>query len=236
MAFTKQPLSDIPEDVPVVFHPLGQMHVSPGDIETCPSWQPQKQVPRAEAFQTLDRRSSSVADLIVTELERYQDSEEEDNSGLAVLTEDTKAAFRNAHPDQLTCIWDAMYASSTDHWSEFMPHPALQETLETYSELFTGAMPRLSQLSDWFGHGFGWDSTQTEPSILPGAMGTKRKKALVPGFGNGADLALLAKLFGYDVVGIDFSSNAYFQAEEALLDVDDLICGRFKPMSDSQSF
>lgn len=85
----------------------------------------------------------------------YEELGEQDNSVVADLTEDIKEAFRGAQPDHLNSIWDAFYVGGTDDWTQFVPHPALRETLETYAELFTGAVPRLTQLSDWIGHGFG---------------------------------------------------------------------------------
>lgn len=85
-------------------------------------------------------------------------------------------------------------------------------------------MPWLPQLTPWVGHGFGQEATLKRPTLDAGTtLSGARKKALVPGCGGGHDAAYLAKVYGYDVVGLDISETAVMLAEENLWCLNDML-------------
>lgn len=112
-------------------------------------------------------------------------------------------------------LWNQLWQHKRTSWDRGGPSIALRETLVTYPELFDGTYPDLGLLSDFVGHGLGQqDTSSATPATIP------RKKALVPACGTGYDAVLLAKVFGYDVVGLEISSTALDAARKYLDGVD----------------
>lgn len=112
-------------------------------------------------------------------------------------------------------LWNQLWERQITSWDRGGPSLALRETLFTYPELFDGTYPDTRLLSDYFGHGLGQKHTSSTASAS-----APKKKALVPACGTGYDAVLLAKVFGYDVVGLEISPTALDAARKYLESVD----------------
>lgn len=112
-------------------------------------------------------------------------------------------------------LWNQLWERQTTSWDRGGPSLALRETLLTYPELFDGTYPDPGLLSDFVGNGLGQTSTSSTASAS-----APKKKALVPACGTGYDAVLLAKVFGYDVVGLEISPTALDAARKYLESVD----------------
>lgn len=115
-------------------------------------------------------------------------------------------------------LWDQLWERQNTSWDRGGPSHALHEALSAYPELFSGTCPDLGLLSDFVGHGLGQPVTSASAPATP-----PRKKALVPACGRGYDAVLLAKVFGYDVVGLEISSSALDAAKKHLKSVNKVL-------------
>lgn len=136
------------------------------------------------------------------------------------------------HPD----LWNAIYHSGNWHGRRGWTNQTVKIALQTFRGILTGSAPRLWQLTNWVGHGFGYEGTRASISKTPGTSpGGGRKKALVPGCGYGCDAVCIAKLGEYDVVGLDISSQAIWGARDYLRETDLLLSGGRCPSSTSKN-
>lgn len=128
------------------------------------------------------------------------------------LADDLQDHFKDKSVQEHGTLWDQLWKQQRTSWDRGGPSLALHETLSAYPELFDGTYPDLELLSDFVGHGPG------QPASLASAPATapRKKKALVPACGRGYDAVLLAKVFGYDVVGLEISSSALDAAQQYL--------------------
>lgn len=134
------------------------------------------------------------------------------------LADDLQDHFKNKHVQEHGTLWDQLWQQQRTSWDRGGPSLALHEAITTYPELFDGTSPDHGLLSDFVGHGSGPSaSSATTPGAAP------RKKALVPACGRGYDAVLLAKIFGYDVVGLEISSTALDAAKKYLSGVDEVL-------------
>lgn len=134
------------------------------------------------------------------------------------LADDLQDHFKDKPIQEHGSLWDQLWQGQRTSWDRGGPSLALHEALTTYPELFDGTYPDLGLLSDFVGHGPGQPaSAATTPATA------LRKKALVPACGTGYDAVLLAKVFGYDVVGLEISSTALEAAREHLNRVDEVL-------------
>lgn len=138
---------------------------------------------------------------------------------LALGTADYKRLFDFHPPEAHPVLWDALYIAKNDHWSHDLPNTALIDTMENYRNMFYGTDPPFHLLRPWVGHGFGYQGVHQAPE-QPAAGPGRRKRALVPGYGKGADAVFLAKICGYEVVGLDISPTALTMAQKLTAVVD----------------
>ncbi|KAK2615933.1 hypothetical protein N8I77_002654 [Diaporthe amygdali] len=117
--------------------------------------------------------------------------------------------FRNKPLQEHGSLWNQLWERQTTSWDRGGPSIALHEALSVYPELFDGSYPDLGLLSDFVGH----ETAQAATPFTTSAT-APRKKALVPACGRGYDAVLLAKVFGYDVVGLEISSTALDAARQ----------------------
>lgn len=117
--------------------------------------------------------------------------------------------FRNKPLQEHGSLWNQLWERQTTSWDRGGPSIALHEALSVYPELFDGTYPDLGLLSDFVGHETAQAATPSTTSAT-----APRKKALVPACGRGYDAVLLAKVFGYDVVGLEISSTALDAARQ----------------------
>lgn len=129
--------------------------------------------------------------------------------------DDVQDHFKDKPLQEHGPLWNELWERQNTSWDRGGPSLALREALNYYPELFDGTYPDLGLLSDFVGHG---PDQPTSPATAPAT--TPRKKALVPACGRGYDAVLLAKVFGYDVVGLEISSSALDAAREYLNGVD----------------
>lgn len=134
------------------------------------------------------------------------------------LANDLQDHFKNKHVQEHGPLWDQLWQQQRTSWDRGGPSFALHEALTAYPELFDGTYPDHGLLSDFVGQG----SDQAASSTTAPGTAT-RKKALVPACGRGYDAVLLAKVFGYDVVGLEISSTALDAAREYLSGVDEVL-------------
>lgn len=150
------------------------------------------------------------------------------------LADDLQDHFKNKHVQEHGPLWDQLWQQQRTSWDRGGPSLALHEAIATYPELFDGTYPDRGLLSDFVGHGSG----QTASSATTPGTAT-RKKALVPACGRGYDAVLLAKVFGYDVVGLEISSTALDAASEYLNGVDEVLDAhqtqQDQPLGDDQA-
>lgn len=86
--------------------------------------------------------------------------------------------------------WEAMWQQGDFlPWDRMIPSPALADTLDNHTHV-----------------------VGTAKLVLPDGS-TRRKRALVPGCGRGVDVMLL-QAYGYDVVGLEYSSTAVQACEK----------------------
>lgn len=138
-----------------------------------------------------------------------------DNSYPNRAADDLQDHFKDKPIQEHGPLWNQLWESQRTSWDRGGPSLALRETLDAYPELFDGTYPDLGLLSDFVGHGPAkQDTSSTTPATVP------RKRALVPACGTGYDAVLLAKVFGYDVVGLEISSTALDAARKYLDSVD----------------
>lgn len=116
-------------------------------------------------------------------------------------------------------LWNQLWERQITNWDRGGPSVALRQTLLTYPELFDGTYPNPGLLSDFVVHGLGHNIKDTPPASSASAS-APRKTALVPACGTGYDAVLLAKVFGYDVVGLDIAPTALDSARKYLESVD----------------
>lgn len=148
-------------------------------------------------------------------LEHYREAERTDKEedaafyfdGLSKGTSDFKELFRAHPPENHPALWEAIYTADNDEWCYNLPSGALLSLFCDYAELFRGACPAFRLLRNWIGHGFGYQGVRQDPRLSVAGRGQK-KRALVPGYGRGLDALALAKVFGYEVVGVDVSESA----------------------------
>lgn len=134
------------------------------------------------------------------------------------LADDLQDHFKDKSVQEHGPLWDQLWKQQRTSWDRGGPSLALHETLTAYPELFDGTYPDLGLLSDFVSHGTGQPSSYADaPATAP------RKKALVPACGRGYDAVLLAKVFGYDVVGLEISSSALDAARQYLDGVDEVL-------------
>jgi hypothetical protein len=134
------------------------------------------------------------------------------NSHPGRVADDLQDHFKGKPLQEHGSLWNQLWERKTTSWDRGGPSLALRETLVTYPELFDGTYPDHGLLSDFVGHGLGRDSTaSTAPTTA-----VPRKTALVPACGSGYDAVLLAKVFGYHVVGLEISPTALDAARECL--------------------
>ncbi|KAG6358738.1 hypothetical protein INS49_012257 [Diaporthe citri] len=134
------------------------------------------------------------------------------------LADDLQDHFKDKSVQEHGPLWDQLWQQQRTSWDRGGPSLALHETLTTYPELFDGTYPDLGLLSDFVSHETGQSSSYaTAPAMAP------RKKALVPACGRGYDAVLLAKVFGYDVIGLEISSSALDAARQYLNGVDEML-------------
>ncbi|KAK7698712.1 hypothetical protein SLS64_012323 [Diaporthe eres] len=134
------------------------------------------------------------------------------------LADDLQDHFKDKSVQEHGTLWDQLWQQQRTSWDRGGPSLALHETLTAYPELFDGTYPDLGLLSDFVSHGTGQPSSYaTAPAVAP------RKKALVPACGRGYDAVLLAKVFGYDVVGLEISSSALDAAKQHLNGVNEVL-------------
>lgn len=141
-----------------------------------------------------------------------------DNSYPNRAADDLQDHFKDKPIQEHGSLWNQLWESQRTSWDRGGPSLALRETLDTYPELFDGTYPDLGLLSDFVGHGLAkQDTSSATPATVP------RKKALVPACGTGYDAVLLAKVFGYDVVGLEISSTALDAARNYLHNIDTIL-------------
>ena len=97
--------------------------------------------------------------------------------------------FRSLPPTAQLSAWDGLWQRDITPWDRAGAHPALQDLLQTRSDL----LPRVPQHADRH----------------------ERPRALVPGCGRGFDARLLAT-HGFDVLGVDISATAVAAAERVV--------------------
>lgn len=135
------------------------------------------------------------------------------------LADDLQDHFKDKSVQEHGSLWDQLWQQQRTSWDRGGPSLALHETLSAYPELFDGTYPDLGLLSDFVAPGPGQPSSfATAPATAP-----RKKKALVPACGRGYDAVLLAKVFGYDVVGLEISSSALNAARQYLDGVDEVL-------------
>lgn len=134
------------------------------------------------------------------------------------LADNLQGHFKDKPIQEHGLLWDQLWQQQRTSWDRGGPSLALHEAITTYPELFDGTYPDLGLLSDLVGHGPGLPAS---PATAPAT--TPRKKALVPACGRGYDAVLLAKVFGYDVVGLEISSSALDAARQYLNRVDEAL-------------
>lgn len=128
-------------------------------------------------------------------------------------------------------LWNQLWERKTTSWDRGGPSLALRETLATYPELFDGTYPDPGLLSDFVGHGLlGQQDTSSAVSVT-----APKKTALVPACGAGYDAVLLAKVFGYDVVGLEISPTALEAARKYLDGVDRVLDAHRTKQQDKSS-
>lgn len=141
----------------------------------------------------------------------------------------------NAHPPEVhPALWEAIYVADNDDWSTEFPSVALKISLDRYKHLLlytTEPDPRIFE--NWVGHGFGHQGVRKHP-IHPVAGPGKKRRALVPGYGQGADAILLAKFYGFDVVALDVSETALGNACDLANSVDYAVAVRNNDDFDSR--
>lgn len=134
------------------------------------------------------------------------------------LTDNLQDHFKDKPVHEHGPLWDQLWQQQRTSWDRGGPSLALHEALTTYPELFDGTYPDHGLVSNSDGHGPGQPaSAAIAPATAP------RKKALVPACGRGYDAVLLAKVFGYDVVGLEISSSALDAARQHLKGVDEVL-------------
>lgn len=150
---------------------------------------------------------------------------------LEELTHDHEELFRGMPPGLHNMMWDAIYIGENIHFDRGgCDHDELSSTINVFRSLLTGRAPRLYQLTSWVGHGLGHEGTRAALSQAPATSSEGlKKKALVPGCGQGYDAVSLAKLHGYDVVGLDVSNQAISLAEDYLRSTNTLLRGMREP-------
>lgn len=155
----------------------------------------------------------------------YEDSEmlAQALEALTKLTYNLPALFGKHPVERHNELWDAIYLGCNHQWDRELPSPALFDLMRWHSELVDGNFPRLTSLKGWVGHGFGYATTESDTSR------PARRRALVPGCGAGDDATVLAKVFGYEVVGLDVSEEALSLARGREKSLGDLLWGRRKP-------
>lgn len=127
-----------------------------------------------------------------------------------------KELFQAYPPEKHSELWEAIYVADNDHWNHGNskePNSVLAETLAQYANLFAGTYPNFQLLKDWIGHGYGYQGVRQDPRRVVAGK-ERRKRALVPGYGKGADAVLLAKLWEYEVVAVDVSGWAVEEARD----------------------
>lgn len=135
------------------------------------------------------------------------------------LADELQGHFKDRPVQEHGALWDQLWQQQRTSWDRGGPSLALHETFSTYPELFDGTYPNLGLLSDFVGHGHGQPSSfASAPATAP-----RKKKALVPACGRGYDAVLLAKVFGYDVVGLEISSSALDAARQYLDGVNEVL-------------
>lgn len=145
---------------------------------------------------------------------------------LEKLTNEYQELFRRLPLDAHPRVWDALHHSE-ESYKYLIGHPNHSDApivVQYFHDLLTGRNPRLWQLTNWVGHGFGHDGTHASLSQIPSKSAQlERKSALVPGCGKGFDALALAMVCGYDVVGLDSSHYAIDNAWHYQNDIDALI-------------
>ncbi|KAL1849438.1 hypothetical protein Daus18300_013262 [Diaporthe australafricana] len=116
-------------------------------------------------------------------------------------------------------LWDQLWERQNTSWDRGGPSHALHEALNIYPELFNGTYPDLGLLSDFAGHGLSQSATSESAPATP----PKKMRALVPACGRGYDAVLLAKVFGYDVVGLEIAPSALGAAKKYLNSVQEVL-------------
>lgn len=134
------------------------------------------------------------------------------------LADNLQGHFKDKPVQEHGPLWDQLWQQQRTSWDRGGPSLALHEAITTYPELFDGTYPDLGLLSDFAGHG-----SDQPASSAPAPATAPRKKALVPACGRGYDAVLLAKVFGYDVVGLEISSSALDAARQYLKGVDEAL-------------
>lgn len=119
-------------------------------------------------------------------------------------------------------LWEAVYVTQNDSWRVDVADGALVYVMQEYEDLARGTYPPLGLLKHWVGHGYGYQGVRQTPG-QPMAGPGKRKRALVPGYGRGADALFLAKYCGYDVVALDTSGTALTSAWDLELSVNNVL-------------
>lgn len=139
-------------------------------------------------------------------------------NGTLNLTKLFQAHPPRTHPK----LWEAVYLAHNDGWRVDVPDATLIYVMQEYEDLFRGTYPPLDLLKHWVGHGYGYQGVRQKPG-QPVAGPGKRKRALVPGYGRGADALFLAKFCGYDVVALDTSRTALASAWDLELSINDVL-------------
>lgn len=148
-------------------------------------------------------------------------------------TTDHKKLFAACPTEKHGRLWEAIWVAQNIHWDRGEASSALEPILDSSQSLFTGATPRLSQLKSWVGHGFGYEATLMNSYVKANrTTETQRKTALVPGCGRGYDAVVLAKVYGYNVVGLDIAEMAIIQATDYESTVNGVLQGSLKPTND----
>lgn len=134
------------------------------------------------------------------------------------LADDLQDHFKGKPLQEHGPLWNQLWERQNTSWDRGGPSLALHEALNYYPELFDGTYPDLGLLSDFVSH-----EPDQHASSATGAATVPRKKALVPACGRGYDAVLLAKVFGYDVFGLEISSSALDAARKYLNGVDTVL-------------
>lgn len=84
---------------------------------------------------------------------------------LTELTESHREVFRDMPPETHARIWEAIYIGQNLYFDRLgCSNDIFVAAFNAFESLLTGRTPRLWQLTNWVGHGFGHDGTRANLS------------------------------------------------------------------------